>query len=902
MLSFITTLAEVTLYSSIVIIGVLFIRGLFAKRLHILFLSLLWLIVLARLILPVTIKSPINLDNFLGSNNVSDQQSIAIIEDTQNSDLAVEDNIISDYTYSDEKTYFIDNINNQSAEVTNNDTQMQNPKPSFISIVKSVFKTINKSDMLLKIIITMWLCGAWITFLRNFFVIYDFSKKVKHSSEVKSARILKDLAKGKKILAISKVVKICECEFIDTPVTYGLLSPKILIPKNFHLTIDDSKMLLILLHELSHVKNHDILKNYIWLFARVIYWFNPLVTIAYRKYLEDIEYISDNAVIKNIDEQKLLDYTQSLLDSLKFSNNYTKVPCAISFCKSKSSLRKRVEIMLNPMKKSKLIGTMTTIICLILCIACFTTACIGKNDISAIAAEQPQNTEQSTANSNDTLSGTLAATPIPTQKEVKTIEVTPSQKSIKQSPIGNKESALALAKEIAERLEIPNDQGFQYINFLKDTIPPFHAIQLKDNPINNIQIYDFNGEIKYIQTNAYLSYGEKSTLAEDQLKENVVKFSNKVYPNTILNIKSIEILNREWKEHGTIVNNSRYVVSGDLFDKIDNTTRKFTSTITPSGEILTISADYNGLDYLNISSNRVVEILANANIEYTDLKLYQREEYYGEHNLHISLGKGIGTITLLESDLSLVDYLNIPNDTDAEYELTDDDINRLTEQYLNQFFPDNTDIVIKTNDQIRDDCIVEGTFTGTRGETDFYIQLNGDGKVHKIGISQKVDKASLEKIDKDTALISAIELILFECPFADEESLKLINTEDYKDEYIEAYAFKFEYTSLDPTIRDYSFTADVKVDIYSNKASIWRFDYIEDGLELMTIKEATNKAKEYIVAEFNVDPDKLIYKEFLVLTGYILEFQVNFDYDDGRSFGASMLADTGELDGIGWGD
>ena len=259
---------------------------------------------------------------------------------------------------------------------------------------------------------------------------------------------------------------------------------------------------------------------------------------------------------------------------------------------------------------------------------------------------------------------------------------------------------------------------------------------------------------------------------------------------------------------------------------------------------------------------------------------------------------------LSEDDLSLLDYLNNANATDAEYSLSNEDISILTKQYLDRFYPDNKDVVINTEDKILEDCIAEGTYTGIKGETDFYIQMDGDGKLYKIGISTQIDMSNLEKIEMATAIETAIDTIVGECSFsfADRENLKLMSSEEYKDEYKEVYSFAFEYISSNPTVRDYSFTAEIDVDVYSNKPRTWRVDYINDGLNTISEEEAVTLARQYIVEEFNVDANKLVYKEFIVITGYLLEFQVNFDYDDGRSFGASMYADTGELDGIGWGD
>ncbi|MCK5129806.1 MAG: hypothetical protein KAQ68_08135, partial [Clostridiales bacterium] len=136
------------------------------------------------------------------------------------------------------------------------------------------------------------------------------------------------------------------------------------------------KLSCILLHELCHVKRYDLLKNYIWLVAKTIYWFNPLVHIAYKNYIENIEVVCDERVIKSLEPNDQCEYTQSLLDVMRLIKKQNELPLTVSFCKNKSTIKRRVLNIMKPAKKSKTVMLITILLACVLIVTCFTTACL----------------------------------------------------------------------------------------------------------------------------------------------------------------------------------------------------------------------------------------------------------------------------------------------------------------------------------------------------------------------------------------------------------------------------------------------------------------------------------------------------------------------------------------------
>jgi len=325
--------------------------------------------------IPVTFSSPIHINNY--SINIKTDETV--IETTENTseDISTE--------YEPSTTTQVDGISNtgHAPVEVNNQTPLQS---------KNVINRINQllTSNLENIMLATWLCGAVVILLINTYSIYIFNKKLMDCRLICNPQIEKILTTNKAKLKIKQKVKICESDYIDTPMTYGLLIPKILLPTGYMDSVSINKLNLIILHELCHIKRFDLAINYLWLFSKIVYWFNPLIIIAYKAYLEDIELCCDEIVLNNIGSSNRFEYSQTLLDVIKLSKGEMRLPIVMSLCKDKTKIRKRVENMIKPTKKLRTVGCITILVTLVMIFICFTTACLpSTKTVSKLIANQP---------------------------------------------------------------------------------------------------------------------------------------------------------------------------------------------------------------------------------------------------------------------------------------------------------------------------------------------------------------------------------------------------------------------------------------------------------------------------------------------------------------------------------
>jgi bla regulator protein BlaR1 len=104
------------------------------------------------------------------------------------------------------------------------------------------------------------------------------------------------------------------------PYITGLITPRIVLPHDFFTRFDATQQQLILQHELTHWRRGDLHLNYLALVLVSLFWFNPLVWLAYRQYRNAQELACDAVVTKYASKAERIAYGYALLSSTQQSS------------------------------------------------------------------------------------------------------------------------------------------------------------------------------------------------------------------------------------------------------------------------------------------------------------------------------------------------------------------------------------------------------------------------------------------------------------------------------------------------------------------------------------------------------------------------------------------------------
>ncbi len=99
---------------------------------------------------------------------------------------------------------------------------------------------------------------------------------------------------------------------ITSPLTYGVLRPVILLPKQMDRR-DSAALRYVLTHELAHVRRWDAVTKLLFAAALCVHWWNPLVWLLYALANRDVELSCDEAVLRQIGSGAGPAYARTLL-------------------------------------------------------------------------------------------------------------------------------------------------------------------------------------------------------------------------------------------------------------------------------------------------------------------------------------------------------------------------------------------------------------------------------------------------------------------------------------------------------------------------------------------------------------------------------------------------------------
>ncbi|MEL7835087.1 M56 family metallopeptidase [Fodinibius sp. Rm-B-1B1-1] len=240
-------------------------------------------------------------------------------------------------------TYLMDKINSATESTASGLTIIiQNPIPvSATSSDPSILSSLMTVQFWTGNISLIFLIGAILLLLK---LLVDFTRLRAIGKELNFT----SLANEQELLAILpesssqyKNTQIAYSANTAIPYTYGWLKTKIVLPTD--LKGDTESLAMAVQHELIHIKNHDFLLNSFLVSIKNLFWFHPLVNHLYASREEYREILCDSQVLATNRFSKKK-YASLLFELAKQDHNQQ---LALSMAVSKSSLKKRIQIMSN---------------------------------------------------------------------------------------------------------------------------------------------------------------------------------------------------------------------------------------------------------------------------------------------------------------------------------------------------------------------------------------------------------------------------------------------------------------------------------------------------------------------------------------------------------------------------
>ena len=297
------SLLQMSFLGTVIILLIVVLRAVLINRLPKKTFLILWWIALIRLLVPFSIKSVTSIYSLLQS-------------------------IYSDITpvRTAQTTTFLP-IHGNMPEIANGLSEAMVQRTESISILSVI-----------------WLAGLLLCF--GFFAV----SYIKCYREFRfSLPVENDILEAwKEKHPLKRSLSIRQTETIAAPLSYGVIRPVILMPKNTEWK-NIYQLRYVLEHEYVHIRRLDMLTKLIMIAAVCIHWFNPLVWVMYILFNRDLELSCDETVVRRFGMDIKSVYATALISMEEKKSGLT--PLCNSF--SKNAIEERIRAIMKIKKTSK---------------------------------------------------------------------------------------------------------------------------------------------------------------------------------------------------------------------------------------------------------------------------------------------------------------------------------------------------------------------------------------------------------------------------------------------------------------------------------------------------------------------------------------------------------------------
>jgi bla regulator protein BlaR1 len=166
-----------------------------------------------------------------------------------------------------------------------------------------------------------------------------------------------------------------------TPALVGLRQPKLLLPEDWQTCFDERSLRHVLLHELLHVKQHDLLWNWAATAVQALHWFNPLVWFVVSRFQADRELRCDAGALAILAPSERLDYGHTLL---RIQETFFAPPAIAGLApcvRNHPTLRQRILMIATPTTRQPVIQALLVLTLSVLVGYSFTTARAAEKEV-----------------------------------------------------------------------------------------------------------------------------------------------------------------------------------------------------------------------------------------------------------------------------------------------------------------------------------------------------------------------------------------------------------------------------------------------------------------------------------------------------------------------------------------
>lgn len=200
---------------------------------------------------------------------------------------------------------------------------------------------------------SIWLVGALLTACFVFAQNINLWLTVRRQQPMTDQPILNLLENCKRQMRVQTIIGVVVSDRVKSPALFGFIRPRLLLPKGMLDALSLQELHHVFLHELAHLKRHDIYLGWMMSMLQVLHWFNPLVWLASYRIRADRELACDALVLARTESEQARDYGRTIVSLLERFSCPQPLPSMAGILETKSQVKRRIQMIVDFKKTSR---------------------------------------------------------------------------------------------------------------------------------------------------------------------------------------------------------------------------------------------------------------------------------------------------------------------------------------------------------------------------------------------------------------------------------------------------------------------------------------------------------------------------------------------------------------------
>jgi beta-lactamase regulating signal transducer with metallopeptidase domain len=171
---------------------------------------------------------------------------------------------------------------------------------------------------------------------------YRFNRRVRRLRPLNDGTTLDLFEDCKALMGVSTPVSLIETGAVKSPALFGFVRPRLLLPAGLLSAFGREELRHVFLHELAHIKRHDILTGWVMLALQIVHWFNPLVWLAFYRLRANRELACDALALSCVQTGENESYGLTIVKLLEGFGHPVWGPGLAGILENKQQMKERI--------------------------------------------------------------------------------------------------------------------------------------------------------------------------------------------------------------------------------------------------------------------------------------------------------------------------------------------------------------------------------------------------------------------------------------------------------------------------------------------------------------------------------------------------------------------------------